>query len=200
MLIRISRVQRVLRTRRRWPAMHWRVSTQRRSCASDGSSCRVGNLQGLCFSPPFPFPKRILFIVSKKDAACLSYLWAVCYRAKNIPLHMPHRKNCPDRFRIQRRKMLSKSQDQTKTPSDVITARRQQFRVLSSAPPMVNPLRTVHFCDSTSFCAPHPMASCVLPWQNKTQLPVKAAGFHQLLPCLSPTHSHWPWSCLISLA
>lgn len=76
-------------------------------------TCKNHALQGLCFSPSFLFPKLILFIVNEKDAACLSYLQAVCYRAKNVPLHMPHRKNHRARFRIQRRKMLSKSQDQT---------------------------------------------------------------------------------------
>lgn len=85
-----------------------------------------------------------------------------------------------------------------KTLSHVITTRRGQFGVLSSA--VVNSLRTVHFYDSTCYCAPHPVASCIFAWQNKTQPPVKAAGFYRLLWRPSPTHSHWPRLCLISLA
>lgn len=139
------------------PAMHWWVSTQRRSCASDGSSsCRVGNLQEtpsarFCSSPPFPFPKPMLFNVGKRMLPALATCGLPAKEPKKHTYIWP-RERAPgptSGSSVERHWAKAKTKCSFKpcwahkTLSHVITTRRGQFRVLSSA--MVNPLPTVHF-------------------------------------------------------
>lgn len=86
------------------PAVHRRESSHGQAMPlgilllAEQANCKKHFLQCLCFLPFSPFPKVMLFNVGEKDAACLGH-WAVCWRAKTTPVHMPQIKSHRAKFR-----------------------------------------------------------------------------------------------------
>lgn len=118
---------------------------------AEWATCEKHSVQGLCFSPPFPFPKPMLFNVGKRTLPALATRGLPAKEPKMHTYTWP-RERAPgptSGSSVERHWAKAKTKCSFKpcwahkTLSHVITTGRGQFRVLSSA--MVNPLSTVHF-------------------------------------------------------